>query len=243
MGVGFLDNKRIIVDRPVEDIYIISINTGKYNTLNIEDISEINAILRILENDEKAKILGITGKEKSFCTGLVVFSLKKENIQNIIEVLYTFDLLLYNIYKSHIFIISGINGHCIGGGAVLALTTDYRILEDNPKIKVGFPEYNIGLFLPTLMIDIVRHKLKMDSNVFLWKKFLSPLEAMIAGFADMIEKGSIVEKIYLIGQQIINMHINIKDYKRQIINYFKLTLPELSNPEYIKLAKLIIELK
>ncbi len=39
-----------------------------------------------------------------------------------------------------------IDGICVGGGAELAVWCDRRIVSDNPKTQIGFPEVKLGLF-------------------------------------------------------------------------------------------------
>jgi 3-hydroxyacyl-CoA dehydrogenase / enoyl-CoA hydratase / 3-hydroxybutyryl-CoA epimerase len=42
--------------------------------------------------------------------------------------------------------VAAINGNALGGGYELALTCHYRIAVNNPKIKIGFPEVQLGMF-------------------------------------------------------------------------------------------------
>jgi len=41
--------------------------------------------------------------------------------------------------------VAAINGFALGGGFELALACHYRVLADDPKVKVGLPEVNVGL--------------------------------------------------------------------------------------------------
>ncbi len=42
--------------------------------------------------------------------------------------------------------VAAINGHALGGGLEVCLACHYRIAMNDPKIKIGFPEINVGLF-------------------------------------------------------------------------------------------------
>ncbi len=42
--------------------------------------------------------------------------------------------------------VAAIDGICVGGGAELASWCDRRIVSDNPKTQIGFPEVKLGLF-------------------------------------------------------------------------------------------------
>ena len=42
--------------------------------------------------------------------------------------------------------VAAIDGICVGGGAELAMWCDRRVMSDNPKTEIGFPEVKLGLY-------------------------------------------------------------------------------------------------
>lgn len=42
--------------------------------------------------------------------------------------------------------VAAINGICVGGGAEMAVWCDRRLMTDDPKTQIGFPEVKLGLF-------------------------------------------------------------------------------------------------
>lgn len=42
--------------------------------------------------------------------------------------------------------IAVIDGTCLGGGTEFALSCTYRVATDNPKVQIGLPEVNLGIF-------------------------------------------------------------------------------------------------
>jgi 3-hydroxyacyl-CoA dehydrogenase/enoyl-CoA hydratase/3-hydroxybutyryl-CoA epimerase len=83
-------------------------------------------------------------------------------------------------------LVAAINGHALGGGYEIALLCHYRIAINNPKIKIGLPEAQIGLFpgaggtqrLPR-MIGI-----EAAAPILLEGKQLTPQEALKAGLVN-----------------------------------------------------------
>src|SRR5262249_24712016 len=81
-----------------------------------------------------------------------------------------------------------ISGACLGGGLELALACDYRILINDPKTQVGFPETELGLLpawggtqrLPRL-IGVER-----TFQVILANRKLNSAEAYQLGLADAV---------------------------------------------------------
>src|SRR5690606_14977145 len=81
-----------------------------------------------------------------------------------------------------------INGTALGGGLELALACHYRVVADNPEILIGLPEVSLGLIpggggtqrLPRLI------GLKQATDLIVWSKRLSPLDALKLGIVNEI---------------------------------------------------------
>ena len=43
-------------------------------------------------------------------------------------------------------VVAAINGSALGGGYELCLACNHRVAFDDPSVKIGFPECNLGLF-------------------------------------------------------------------------------------------------
>lgn len=85
-------------------------------------------------------------------------------------------------------IVAAINGTALGGGFELALACHYRIALNNPKIRIGLPEVQLGLFpggggtqRVTRMIGIGPALM----NILQAKQFV-PQEAMANGYVDAL---------------------------------------------------------
>jgi 3-hydroxyacyl-CoA dehydrogenase/enoyl-CoA hydratase/3-hydroxybutyryl-CoA epimerase len=78
---------------------------------------------------------------------------------------------------------AAINGHALGGGLELCLACHYRVLSDDPKLRLGLPEVNVGLLpgaggtqrLPRLV------GIPAALPLLLKGKTIAPQEAMAAG--------------------------------------------------------------
>lgn len=54
--------------------------------------------------------------------------------------------LLARLSRAPFVTVAAIDGICVGGGAELAVWCDRRIMSNNPKTEIGFPEVKLGLF-------------------------------------------------------------------------------------------------
>lgn len=85
-------------------------------------------------------------------------------------------------------VVVAINGTALGGGLELALACHHRVVVDNPKILLGFPEVTLGLLpagggtqrLPRII------GLKAAADLILSGRYLNPEEAMKLGIVDQV---------------------------------------------------------
>jgi len=61
-----------------------------------------------------------------------------------------------DVYKCSLPTAAAINGHAIAGGAILPTTADYKVMVDNPKLKIGLNEAKFGLVAPPWFVDSLR---------------------------------------------------------------------------------------
>jgi len=120
----------------------------KVNKLNENVLDELSSFIdQIAESDTKALIIR-SGKPNTFIAGA--------DLKRFQEAFSDVSLAIGLIGKGHavfdkldalsIPTVAAIDGICLGGGTELALACDYRILSDNPKLQIGLPEVNLGIF-------------------------------------------------------------------------------------------------
>lgn len=82
--------------------------------------------------------------------------------------------------------IVAINGHALGGGLVLALCCDYRLVVDDPSIRLGIPEAKAGVPFPAGPRQIIAHELPapMLRRLALASEIVSPAALVGAGVMD-----------------------------------------------------------
>ncbi|RPJ73351.1 MAG: enoyl-CoA hydratase/isomerase family protein, partial [Alphaproteobacteria bacterium] len=130
-----------------------------HNAFNDEMISELIKCFNDLSNNEKIRVVVLTGTGKSFCAGADLNWMKRmkdysfeENLkdsQNLAE-LFT---IINNFKKPTI---ARVNGAALGGGAGLVACCDYVIAIDT--VTMGFTEVRLGL-LPAVISPFVIAKI------------------------------------------------------------------------------------
>jgi 3-hydroxyacyl-CoA dehydrogenase/enoyl-CoA hydratase/carnithine racemase len=137
---------------PESDIALVTFDLpGKgANILSVAVLAELAAILDELEKRQDLAGLVIrSGKPGIFIAGadirefLASLGAPKGEVVGMCRRGQT----LFQRLSSGPFVsVAAIDGICVGGGAELAVWCDRRVMSDNPKSEIGFPEVKLGLY-------------------------------------------------------------------------------------------------
>jgi len=153
-----------------EKIAVIRLDINKYNVFDSGSITSIQSLIERAKIDTEIFGLIITGNSSSFCTGIAIEKMIEEHDKHYVSTfLKQNDYFLSEVFQFPKPLITIVNGHSIGEGLLLQLCSDYIVMENQSKIKIGLPELNIGLALSPLMLDILEFYLprKQISNLLL----------------------------------------------------------------------------
>ena len=116
-----------------------------YNALNSRCRDEMQSALEDVENDNRIRVLIITGNEDFFCSGADINVIKKMTSASLaVDFSQRFQRLFQKIENLNKPVIAAVSGFALGGGCELALSCDVRILSENGSF--GLPEIDIGAF-------------------------------------------------------------------------------------------------
>lgn len=236
-----MDKSRIYCSHPNDTVTVLHINTNRHCSLRCYDIKSMIDVIEEAEQNARVKMIVVTGVGSSFCTGLDVEHLKISDKQEVIDTLYYLELLIFKIVTSPILIVSAVNGHTIGGGAIIAVASDYCIALDDMRTKIGFPEYSKGLFLPKLMRSLISRRTTVGMKMLLFGKYIGVQEAMKMGIIDECGHSDLIEEALTIFYDVDSQIA--RNYKSYNMDINEVLLPLRSNIEYIELASRIIHLQ
>lgn len=138
------------------EIAFVTINTGKGNSFHFDDLLEACKVIDEIEFDDKVNCVILTGANRCFSTGgSVDYISLLSNTHDVQMYFSTLDRLLIKLFSFPKMLITAVNGHCIGLGFLIALTSDKIFCLANDKIKYGLPELKIGMLLDAIMIEIL----------------------------------------------------------------------------------------
>jgi len=145
----------IKIELDQDGIALLTINypDKSMNVISTELIAELEMIAEKLATDDSIKGAVLTsGKKGSFVAGAdlnMLLDLANNIDQNSIEEGYKKVVRLSHALRSLETcgkpVAAAVNGLALGGGLEICLACHYRIVADNPKLNLGFPEVMVGL--------------------------------------------------------------------------------------------------
>ena len=116
------------------------------NVLSAEVIEELDTALAEIEQSAPAAVLLCSAKQRGFIAGADVSEFSAiESVPQAAEMLARAHAVINRLESLPMPTVALINGHCLGGGLELALACDYRVVCDDPSIRLGLPEVMLGI--------------------------------------------------------------------------------------------------
>ncbi len=138
-------------ERDEDDVVILTLDdpSQSANTMNAAYAGSIQATVARLEA-ERDEITGviITSAKKTFFAGGDLNDLKsatREQSEEIAKFVHDGKAALRRLEQLGKPVVAAVNGSALGGGLEIALACHHRVVLDDPKVQLGFPEVQLGL--------------------------------------------------------------------------------------------------
>ena len=146
-----------MINKTIEDnIVIVEFAHGKTNSFTLDLLRHLSEIVKDVNENKKLKGLVLTGSGRFFSSGFdlpMFLSFKDHNA--VVEFFNEEEPVLLDLFMCKKPVVSAINGHAAAGGLIFAMASDYRIVKNHPKIKIGMSEIKIGLPLTIAQAEIM----------------------------------------------------------------------------------------
>lgn len=172
----------------LEKVYVLKLNRGIINALNLEIVEEFLRKLKNLKDDSDVFGIVVTSSnEKFFAIGLDIpelFVLSREEFTIFYKKYNQLCMELFSFPKPTI---AAITGHAIAGGCILTLCCDYRFIAEGRKL-MGLNEIKLGVPVPYLGDCILRQLIGLNNarEVTDIGDFYSPEELFRLGMVDKV---------------------------------------------------------
>ncbi len=173
----------------VEDgIIIFTFNNPKVNAITTETIKGIEEAVDKLNADEALKGMVMTGTDRFFSGGFDLNTFTTfANGEEIIQWFKYEEAVLLKLFTCTKPIVSAVNGGATAAGMIFAMASDYNIVVNNPKAKIGMTEIKLGMSLSPAMGNVMRFGLDTDRN-----------------YRDIIMKGDLVDPMFCVERGIFD---------------------------------------
>lgn len=174
-----------MLETKIEDqIMITTLTHGKTNSITLETLNNLKECVAQTNQDEKIKGIVLTGQNRFFSSGFDLHTFMGFNtMEQAVKFLGYADEVFLDLFLCSKPVVCAMNGHAAAGGLILAMASDYRIIVNHPKIKVGMSEIKIGVPLSVAQSAIMRFGLDSD------KKFRD-----VMYFGDMVDVTHALQK-------------------------------------------------
>jgi 3-hydroxyacyl-CoA dehydrogenase/enoyl-CoA hydratase/3-hydroxybutyryl-CoA epimerase len=125
---------------------ILDVAGSSTNTLGIEVMEELSALLDEVEKSPPKGLIFKSGKSAGFIAGANIEEFTKNDTADKVRAAVQRGWDLYErIANARFPTLALVRGHCMGGGLELALACKYLIAVDEPATKMALPEVMIGI--------------------------------------------------------------------------------------------------
>jgi len=227
----------VTFETKIEDgIIIFTFNNPKVNAINVETLQGIDEAVDKLNADESLKGMVLTGVGRTFCGGFDLNTFTTFTSGEEVAKWFKFEEgVLLKLFSCKKPIVSAINGGATAAGMIYAMASDYNIVVNNPKVKIGMTEIKLGMSLSPAMGNVMRFGLDSDRNyrdIIMKGELVDPMFCVERGiFDELAEADELVDKakakICALYDTLGHPFIQLKDLqKRQMVALIKKELDE-----------------
>lgn len=200
----------------------LRMNLGENNTFSPEGFAAMDAALTAAAARADVRVLILTSDVADFfSSGLNPHAVHGRSEAEVAKLIEYFFSVLKKLYQFPVPVISAINGHAIGYGAMLALVSDFRLLVDKGA-RVSYPELNIGISLPIFITLLLQELVGMQTTRDLLYTGLAPKppEALALGLVDeLVEKEKLMDRARALAKKLAALPRNAVRSQKQIARY------------------------
>jgi len=127
----------------VSPVVRIVLRHSPLNVIDVPMMEELALALAEIEGRADVSVIVLSGEGKSFSAGVDVGAHTPDKVE---EMLAKFHSVIRALVATKKVIVAAVRGHCLGGGAELAMVCD--VVYTSNSAQWGFPEIKLGCYPP-----------------------------------------------------------------------------------------------
>ena len=132
-------------------VFTLTLDRPPLNVLNVAMLRELDEALALLEEDQGARLLVLTGAGKAFCAGVDVADHTADRVREMLELFHS---AVRRILALEFPVVAAVNGAALGGGCELMLACDLVVVRADARL--GQPEIRLGSMPPVAAVLLPR---------------------------------------------------------------------------------------
>jgi enoyl-CoA hydratase/carnithine racemase len=166
-------------------VAVLQLNNGVTNAISPELIDDLTDGVKRIKSEFMGMVLA--GGDKFFCIGLDLPGLLHLGRSEMVEFYFKFTQVVLDLYTLPMPTACALDGHATAGGAILALSSDFRFASSGRKF-IGLNEVKIGLPVPYLTDLILRQVVgdRCATEMMFKGEFVEPEKAQKIGLVDAV---------------------------------------------------------
>jgi cyclohexa-1,5-dienecarbonyl-CoA hydratase len=180
----------------------VSLRNPPLNVIDIPMMGELSQALTEIESRPDISVVLLSGDGKGFSAGVDVAAHTSDKVH---EMLTKFHGVIRALVASRKVTVAAVHGHCLGGGAELAMVCD--IVYTTRSASWGFPEIRLGCFPPvacTALAALVGQK--RAAELILTGRTITGTEAAEIGLANRaVSDESLKSAIEAVLQEVLKL--------------------------------------
>ncbi|XP_013408533.1 enoyl-CoA delta isomerase 1, mitochondrial isoform X2 [Lingula anatina] len=168
-------------------VVTLSMNKPPVNSLNLEFLQSMHKTLGEIQDDQDCRAVILTsGLTNIFCAGLDITEMYQPDDKRLREFWTSLQDMWIRLYSFPKTTMAAITGHSPAGGALLAMSCDYRVMAEN--FTIGLNETKLGIVAPTWFIDLYVGILgqRLSELALQTGKLFTSEEALKVGLVDQV---------------------------------------------------------
>jgi len=165
------------------------------NSITLEFMEAFISTLDGATKNSACKGLVLTsGVPRVFSGGLDILTMYNPDIEKARLFWYTFQRLWMDLYLCPIPTVAALNGAAPAGGTILACSCDYRVMDNNEKLRMGLNETLLGIVAPWWTVKMFTATVgqREAERALALGRLYSPSEALSVGLLDETAEASAV---------------------------------------------------
>jgi cyclohexa-1,5-dienecarbonyl-CoA hydratase len=157
----------------------ITLDHPPLNVIDLPMMTELASALAALASQPQVSVIILRGAGRCFSAGVDIVAHETEKVREMLE---KFHQVIRAVISAEKVTIAAVHGHCLGGGAELAMVCD--LVYTTEDAQWGFPEIQLGCFPPvaaTVLSVLVDQK--RAAELILTGRILSGEQAAGLGLA------------------------------------------------------------